>query len=93
MKFEIVWSDSALKDLKKLDRSISKRIFERASLLDNEPYRYVQRIVGSQLFKFRIGDYRVILEIKQEVLQILIIKAGHRKNVYDLLVVTKTKTL
>ena len=83
MKFEIIWSHSALKDLKKLDRSISKRIFERASLLDNEPYRYVQRIVGSQFFKFRIGDYRVILEIKQEVLQILIIKAGHRKNVYD----------
>ena len=83
MKFEIIWSNSALKDLKKLNMSISKRIFEKVSLLNNEPYRYIQKIAGSPFFKLRIGDYRVILEIKQEVLHILIIKVGHRKNVYD----------
>jgi len=83
MKFEIIWSDSAFKELKKLDRTISKRIFEKVSLLHYEPYRYVQKLAGLPFFKLRIGDYRVILEIKQEVLQILVIKVGHRRNVYD----------
>ena len=83
MKFEIIWSDSAFKELKKLDRTISKRIFEKVSLLADEPYRYVEKLVGSPYFKFRVGDYRIILEIKQEVLQVLIIKLGHRRNVYD----------
>ena len=83
MKFEIILSDSAFKELKKLDRTISKRIFEKVSLLAIEPYRYVQKLVGSPYFKFRVGDYRVILEIKQEVLQVLIINVGHRRNIYD----------
>ena len=83
MKFEIIWSDSAFRDLKKLDRTISKIIFEKVSLLVDEPYRYVQKLVGLPFFKLRVGDYRVILGIKQEVLQILVIKVGHRKSVYD----------
>ncbi|MBI3034952.1 type II toxin-antitoxin system RelE/ParE family toxin [Candidatus Woesearchaeota archaeon] len=77
MKFQIIWSDSALKELKKLERSVSKRIFAKVSLLENEPYRRVQKLVGSPFFKLRVGDYRIILEIKQEVLHILVIKVGH----------------
>lgn len=83
MKFQIVWSDSALKELKKLERSVSKRIFAKVSLLENEPYRHVQKLVGSPFFKLRVGDYRIILEIKQEVLHILVIKVGHRSKIYD----------
>ena len=83
MKFEIIWSYSAIKGLKKLARIISKRIFEKVSLLSEEPYRYVQKLVGSPFFKLRIGDYRVILEIKQHILQILVIKVGHRSKIYD----------
>lgn len=83
MKFQIIWSDSALKELKKLERSVSKRIFAKVSLLENEPYRRVQKLVGSPFFKLRVGDYRIILEIKQEVLHILVIKVGHRSKIYD----------
>lgn len=83
MEFKIIWSDSAFKDLKKLDRSISKRIFEKVSSISNKPYRHIQKLAGSPYFKLRIGDYRVILEINQEILQVLIIKVGHRKDVYD----------
>ena len=83
MRFNIIWSDSALKQLKKLDRFVAKRIFEKVSLLEDEPYRFIQKLVGSSFFKLRVGDYRIILEIKQDVLQILIIKVGHRKSVYN----------
>ena len=74
MKFQIIWSVSAFKELRKLDRTVSKRIFEKLSLLADETYRYVQKLVGSPYFKLRVGDFRIILEIKQTVLQVLIIK-------------------
>src|SRR3989338_5007177 len=55
MKFQIIWSDSALKELKKLERSVSKRIFAKVSLLEDEPYRHAQKLVGSPFFKLRVG--------------------------------------
>ncbi len=82
MPFEIIWSVSALKELKKLDRSIAKRIFDSVSKLANNPHRYVRRIVNSPYYRLRVGDYRVIIDIKENQLRILVLKVGHRKNIY-----------
>jgi len=40
MRFQIIWSDSAAKELKKLDRTISKRIFNKVSQLSENPYHF-----------------------------------------------------
>ncbi len=82
MKFQIIWSESAASELRKLDRTVAKRIFNKVSQLSENPYHNVTKMVGSPYFRLRVGDYRVILDIQKDLLRILIIKVGHRKSIY-----------
>jgi len=45
------------------------------------PYPYVKKLVGSPYFRLRVGDYRVILDIKENELIIHVLELGHRKNI------------
>ena len=82
MDFEIVWPDYVLKQLNKLDRSIVKRIYKAVGRLENNPSRWVSRIVDSPYYKMQVGDYRVILDIQGKQLRIIVVRVGHRKNIY-----------
>ncbi|MFA4957894.1 MAG: type II toxin-antitoxin system RelE/ParE family toxin [Candidatus Methanoperedens sp.] len=84
MKFQIIWSEPAAKELKKLDRSIAKRIFKKVTQLGENPLIFdVTKIVGEPYYRLRVGDYRVIFDIQNDKLRIIILKAGHRKNIYN----------
>ncbi len=83
MEYEIVWSIPAAKELKRLDRSVAKRIYEKVDLLSRNPERYIEKLVRYPYYRLRVGDYRVILDIKHESVRILILKVGHRSSVYD----------
>lgn len=83
MPFEIIWSDSAVTQLKKLDRSVANQIFQKVTQLKENPYRNVKRIVGSPFFRLRVGDYRVITDVQESVLRVLILKMGHGKKIYE----------
>ena len=82
MAFEIVWSDSAARQLKKLDRSVARRVFEKVGELHESPHRLVQKLVNSPYYRLRVGDYRVILDIQEAILRILVLKVGHRESIY-----------
>ncbi len=83
MAFEVIWSDPAIRQLKKLDRSVARRIFDKVGELAENPHRFVQKLVNSPYYRLRVGDYRVILDIQGEVLRILVLKVGHRASIYD----------
>jgi len=83
MPFEIIWSDSAVTQLKKLDRSVANQIFQKVTQLKENPCRNVKRIVGSPFFRLRVGDYRVIIDIQESTLRVLILKIGPRKKIYE----------
>lgn len=83
MAFEIVWSDSAARQLKKLDRSVARRIFQKAGELTDNPHRYVQKLANSPYYRLRVGDYRVILDFQENILRILVLKVGHRESIYE----------
>ncbi len=83
MIFQIIWSELAAKELKKLDKTVAKRIFKKVSELNENPYHFdVTKMVGDPYFRLRVGDYRVIFDIQNDMLRILILKVGHRKKVY-----------
>ena len=83
MKFQIIWSESASKELKKLDRTVANRIFKKVSQLSENPYySNVTKMIGDPYFRLRVGDYRIIFDIQNDMLRILVLKVGHRKNVY-----------
>ena len=83
MIFQIIWSESAAKELKKLDKTVAKRIFKKVSELSENPYHFdVTKMIGDPYFRLRVGDYRVIFDIQNDMLRILIFNAGHLKKVY-----------
>ena len=81
MDYRIVWSIQANKQLERLDRSVAKRIHEKVGQLYQNPERYVEKLVRYPYYRLRVGDYRVILDIQNEMVRILILKVGHRSNV------------
>ena len=88
MGWRIEFLASAEKELRKLDREAAQRILkflsERVAGLD-DPRAMGAALKGStlgELWKYRIGDYRVIAEIQDAALLILIIRVGNRRNVY-----------
>ncbi len=81
--YYIIFSDSALRQLEKLDYQVQERVVKALERIRIRPEAYIQKLVGDPGYKLRVGDYRVIMDIDQGKLQVLIIKVGHRKNVYD----------
>jgi mRNA interferase RelE/StbE len=88
LAWQIEYEAGALKDLKKLDRPVAKRIisFLRdriAPLVD--PRSIGKALQGSKLGEFwcyRVGDYRIICEIQDHELVILAVSIGHRREIY-----------
>ena len=88
MAWKIEFEESALKELKKFDRPIAKRIVEfleyRLAVLD-DPRSLGGALTGSQLgefWKYRVGDYRIIAKIEDHIMRILVLRVGNRRDVY-----------
>lgn len=81
--FEIIFAEKADKQLRKLERSTRERILTALERIRVRPEAHVTKLVGDPGYKFRVGDYRVIMDIDKGKLLILVIKLGHRKNIYD----------
>ncbi len=83
MIYSVIFSDNALRQFKKLERKVQERINTALDRIRIRPYTYVIKLVGKPGYKVRVGDYRIIMDIEQQRLLILVIKVGHRRNVYD----------
>ena len=83
--YSIIFAQSAEKELLRLPRSVSDKIFQKVELLANNPRPSgCKKIVGSlNSFRIRVGDYRVVYSVFDDTLTIDIIKIGHRKDVYE----------
>lgn len=84
MKYRIEVKRSAAKALKKIPQADWKRISQRIdSLAEQLPNPVTTKMKGENPFhKIRVGDYRIIYEIQDEILLVLIVKVGHRKDSY-----------
>jgi len=83
MKYQIIWSESAAKQLKRLNRTVARHIYRKVEELSTDPYRNVKKLVSERGFRVRVGDYRVIFDIDGDRLRILILKVGHRSKIYS----------
>ncbi len=85
--YAIEFLPSAKKELKKLDFVIQKQIKEKIVQLASDPDRLKNNIKPlkgeySGKFRLRIGSYRVVFRIVKEQVVIIVIRIGHRKEVY-----------
>ena len=81
--YELVFKRSVTKDLRALPNKDVARLLERISALADEPRPAgCEKLSGLERYRVRQGDYRIIYEIQQQRLILLIVKVGHRKDVY-----------
>ena len=82
--YTIIFDKQAEKQFRKIDNQNQKRILDKLELLKENPHFGIP-LTGNLtgLWKLRIGDYRATYRVQNNDLIILIIKVGHRKNVYD----------
>jgi mRNA interferase RelE/StbE len=83
MKFQVILPKSVQKELDHLPDEIARRVLVRLAGLETNPRPVdVKKLKGRDAWRIRIGDYRVIYEIHDRILQILVITVGHRRGVY-----------
>lgn len=87
MSWRVEYTAEAAKTLLSIDRQIAQRIKKYLSERiagEDDPRRFGEALVAnlSGLWKYRVGDYRIIAEIQDENIVVLIVKIGHRSKVY-----------
>jgi len=85
LTYNIEFKRSAAKSLKKIPKADQKRIAEKIdSLSENPPAPETTKMKGNNPFhRIRVGNYRIVYEIQDDILLILIVKIGHRKDIYQ----------
>ena len=87
MAWKIEFERAAQKELDKLDKPVARRILkflhQRVGKLD-DPRKIGQRLQGtlSEFWKYRVGDYRLICSLENDCLVVLVLRIGHRREVY-----------
>ncbi len=86
--YSIVYVKSAIKDLVGVEKPFRLLIKEKIEILAKDPDRLKNRIKAlkgkeyKDLYRLRVGDYRIVYQRKDDVLIILIVRIGHRKEEY-----------
>ena len=88
MQYKLVFSEKAKKQLKKLDKHISALILgwlEKNIQNCENPRIHGKGLVENKSvqWRYRIGDYRIICEIKESEILVLVLDIGHRKEIYN----------
>lgn len=88
MTWTVEWDDRARKELRKLDVPVQKEILgylrERIAESKN-PRLFGQSLVGNKagLWRYRVGNYRLICRLEDQTLVVFVVSVGHRKDVYE----------
>lgn len=86
MTYNIIFTEKAKKEFKKLDKPIKQQIEKFLDKLVNrdDPYTLGSPLEEnlSSFWKFRVGDYRLIAEIQDDLFVVLMLAVGHRRDIY-----------
>lgn len=88
MTWNVEWDDAAVKELRKLDKQAQRdilRFFRERIATDEDPQRTGKPLTANKagLWRYRVRDYRMICNIEGDTLTVLVLRVGHRKDVYE----------
>ena len=81
--FQIELTETTKDFLKKLQKKDAEIILNKIYSIRENPYRFLKRLQGEKLWRLRIGDYRAKVDVIVSMNKIIVIRIGHRKNIYD----------
>ena len=83
MSYNVVVAKSAQKHLLAFSREVRERLSVRIAALASVPRPPgVKKLRGREAWRIRVGDHRVIYEIHDQVLRVIVIDVGHRREIY-----------
>ena len=83
MTWTVIFTVKAERDLAKLPKDIAKRIILKIeAIAADDPYNHLDRMTNSPYYKFRVGVYRVIVNVVNDKLILQLVRARHRSQAY-----------
>lgn len=84
MSYEVSLAPAAARQLRKSDPQVRRRVQAAIDLLADEPRppRATRLVGGAGEWRVRTGDYRIVYEIKDDRLLVLVLSVGHRREIY-----------
>ena len=84
MAYSVEFTPLAARQIRKMSRDVQKRIIDRIEELQEDPRPHgVKKLTDLEaLYRVGVGDYRIIYQIRDKALVVLIVKVGHRREVY-----------
>ena len=86
MKYSVVYSKTALREIKSLPQLYARKIYEKTAMLAENPRPIgCKKLVGSkeEIWRIRIGDYRILYTIDDQIKIVDIRRIGHRRDIYQ----------
>ena len=88
MSFTVKYEERAVKQIRKLDNSAKRLIkswIEKNLVGTSDPRRFGKALKGDlgEYWRYRVGDYRIIAEIVDQEVLIIVVEVGHRKDIYQ----------
>lgn len=80
--YSIQIEENAEKFLKKLNKKEAELILNKIYSIRDNPFRFLKRLQGNKLWRLRAADYRVIVDVIISANKIIVLRIGHRRNVY-----------
>lgn len=84
MTWRVEFRPSARAELLKLDRPVQERVLRSLHRLASDPHAAasVKALKGSDELRLRVGDWRVVYTLRDDVLMVLVVRIAHRREVY-----------
>jgi len=84
MAYEVFISPAARRDLKRIRGPMRRRIGDAIDGLADEPRPsgHIKLAGEDGLYRIRVGDYRIVYQIEDDRLVVLVVRVGHRKDIY-----------
>jgi len=89
LTWQIEWDEKARRELRKLDKPVQKAILkylrERIAEGGEDPRSFGKALGFDKfgLWRYRVGDYRIVCRIEDDKLIVVVVKVGHRRQVYE----------
>ena len=81
--YELAFKKSVAKDLRELPKQDVKRILQRVRSLSDDPRPPgCEKLSGQERYRVRQGLYRIVYEIHDDAVLVIVVKVGHRRDVY-----------
>ncbi len=82
MAYTLLYTKSAVNDIKKLDIIVKKRIKKKLEEYSSDPLAYAKKLINSAIgsYRWRVGNFRIVFDIKGD--KIVVLRIGHRREIY-----------